>query len=228
MREQFLAEIIENVADDAPRLVFADWLDENGEPERAELIRVQVEYAAHFDPHEHAPRDEALRRRERDLLFDHWPRWLHDAFDGLAHDVGTSARDDNDFGVSLYSAAKGELGHFDCSFRRGFVAEVTLTLDDFYGREGEGIGPRLARAAPLEEVRLSDRGPLEVDGWGFLWFREVAGLAPSGLPAALFKCLRRRRDPLSCNYATAAEAAAALSAACLTWAKANALAEVAP
>jgi uncharacterized protein (TIGR02996 family) len=32
-------------ADDAPRLVYADWLDENGEPELAEFIRVQCELA---------------------------------------------------------------------------------------------------------------------------------------------------------------------------------------
>src|SRR4051812_9653540 len=31
--------------DDAVRLVFADWLDEHGQPERAEFIRVQVERA---------------------------------------------------------------------------------------------------------------------------------------------------------------------------------------
>lgn len=31
--------------DNSPRLVFADWLEENGEPERAEFIRVQVEIA---------------------------------------------------------------------------------------------------------------------------------------------------------------------------------------
>lgn len=31
--------------DDTPRLVFADWLEENGEVERAEFIRVQCEFA---------------------------------------------------------------------------------------------------------------------------------------------------------------------------------------
>jgi uncharacterized protein (TIGR02996 family) len=42
----FLAAIIERPDDDVPRLVFADWLDEHGQPERAEFIRVQVELAA--------------------------------------------------------------------------------------------------------------------------------------------------------------------------------------
>src|SRR5262245_51717677 len=39
----FLAEIRERPDDDAPRLVFGDWLDENGRPEWAEFIRAQIE-----------------------------------------------------------------------------------------------------------------------------------------------------------------------------------------
>lgn len=38
-----LAAIIAHPAEDTPRLVYADWLDENGQHERAEFIRVQVE-----------------------------------------------------------------------------------------------------------------------------------------------------------------------------------------
>lgn len=41
----FLLDIIENPADDTPRLVYADWLEDHGEPERAEFIRLQVELA---------------------------------------------------------------------------------------------------------------------------------------------------------------------------------------
>jgi uncharacterized protein (TIGR02996 family) len=41
-REALLRAICENPDDDTPRLVFADWLDESGEPERAEFIRVQI------------------------------------------------------------------------------------------------------------------------------------------------------------------------------------------
>jgi uncharacterized protein (TIGR02996 family) len=45
-----LRAICENPAEDAPRLVYADWLDENGQPERAEFIRVQIELAKIPDP----------------------------------------------------------------------------------------------------------------------------------------------------------------------------------
>lgn len=39
----FLRTIAANPEDDAPRLVFADWLDEHGQAARAEFIRLQIE-----------------------------------------------------------------------------------------------------------------------------------------------------------------------------------------
>ena len=41
----FLAAILERPEDDFPRLVYADWLDENGDPARAEFIRLQLQLA---------------------------------------------------------------------------------------------------------------------------------------------------------------------------------------
>jgi uncharacterized protein (TIGR02996 family) len=43
--EGFLRAILEEPDDDTHRLVYADWLDENGQPEHAEFIRVQIELA---------------------------------------------------------------------------------------------------------------------------------------------------------------------------------------
>ena len=40
-RESFLKSIYDTPADDLPRLVFADWLDERGESEWAAMIRIQ-------------------------------------------------------------------------------------------------------------------------------------------------------------------------------------------
>jgi uncharacterized protein (TIGR02996 family) len=42
-RDALLRAVCDNPDDDLPRLVFADWCDENGEPERAEFIRTQIE-----------------------------------------------------------------------------------------------------------------------------------------------------------------------------------------
>jgi uncharacterized protein (TIGR02996 family) len=43
--EPFLSAICAAPDDDTPRLVFADWLQENGDPDRAEFIRLQIAVA---------------------------------------------------------------------------------------------------------------------------------------------------------------------------------------
>jgi uncharacterized protein (TIGR02996 family) len=71
--EAFLRDIIEHPADDAPRLVYADWLEDHGQAERAEFIRLQVELAEGQVP----PRRRAeLYRRQDDLLLAHELAWV--------------------------------------------------------------------------------------------------------------------------------------------------------
>jgi uncharacterized protein (TIGR02996 family) len=45
--EALLHACLDNPDDDTPRLVYADWLQENGDPDRAEFIRLQLEIARH-------------------------------------------------------------------------------------------------------------------------------------------------------------------------------------
>src|SRR5262245_36042235 len=45
LRTAFFEAIAAEPDSDAPRLVYADWLDDRGEADRAELIRVQCELA---------------------------------------------------------------------------------------------------------------------------------------------------------------------------------------
>jgi uncharacterized protein (TIGR02996 family) len=72
MHQTFLQSIIEAPDDDAPRLAYSDWLEDNGEPARAEFIRVQCRLAALDEDH---PERRELRRREYELLADHWGEW---------------------------------------------------------------------------------------------------------------------------------------------------------
>src|SRR4051812_48307025 len=44
-REALVAAIAANPDDDTPRLIFADWLQEHGEDDRAEFIRLECELA---------------------------------------------------------------------------------------------------------------------------------------------------------------------------------------
>jgi uncharacterized protein (TIGR02996 family) len=72
-QEAFMRAIIAAPDDDAPRLVYADWLDENGDPERAELIRVQCEAAR---TPEWDPRHDELTARGSESLKEHRERWF--------------------------------------------------------------------------------------------------------------------------------------------------------
>lgn len=71
-QKAFLQAIRDAPEDDTPRLIYADWLHDNGEPERAEFIRVQCRLAK---MEEDDPERPDLLRREYELLADHWGEW---------------------------------------------------------------------------------------------------------------------------------------------------------
>src|SRR5262249_15406970 len=66
LRELALLETIRaHPSEDSPRLVYADWLEENGECELAEFIRVQIERA---ERDEFDPAQKVLAQREKELI----------------------------------------------------------------------------------------------------------------------------------------------------------------
>ncbi len=69
-----LAAIWEYPHEDTPRLVYADWLQEHGQPERAEFIRVQCELAP-FGEWDESPRKAELEKREQSLWKKHGKAW---------------------------------------------------------------------------------------------------------------------------------------------------------
>lgn len=69
----FLRSIQETPDDDAPRLVYADWLDDLGDPDRADFIRTQCRLET---LPRNAPQRQALRNREADLLRRNKSEWL--------------------------------------------------------------------------------------------------------------------------------------------------------
>ncbi len=177
-----LRSVLANPGDDAPRLIYADWLDEsaaanvcpqcgghpekvsagscggqgledldgkcftcnstgvvsNGNRERAEFIRVQCELARLGDPQDCVTRDGgyatgctchvcALRRRERDLLNDHWRDWIAPLTSGDCHVTNLHGPSSVPFPVWV-------------TFRRGWVSAVTLPLGVFLGGRCERCG----------------------------------------------------------------------------------------
>ncbi len=258
--DAFLAAIIEHADEDWPRLQFADWLEEHGQPERAEFIRVQCEIAElrlnEIPPHPNcdcceagsmAPhkkwcksdqwvlkylsrqyKGDCLRRRERELwavaadeamqldepLWGIMPRW---------HIAGWSPNQ-----LHLVKLCVESHPEIHVLYRHGFVECVSCTTDDWLTH-----GPALVRAAPLREVRLTDRKPIStyrmVDPVeGFLWI--VGRTGPPGnttanhqLAAAIGKHmpaeLRVWQDRDRWVYRTEADAWKAASIGCLAWAK---------
>ena len=112
-RDAFLAAIRSATADDLPRLVFADWLDDHGDPAWAELIRVQVELEPIHEELDN-PRRRELADCETELLALHADRWL-----GPVHDLAA------------------EYPAYGPVFRRGLPESVSLSLDTFLARGGE-------------------------------------------------------------------------------------------
>src|SRR5438477_13205900 len=95
----FLAAIRAAPDDDAPRLIYADWLDEHGQPERAEFIRVQIELAKSPADGRHSAR---LKKREKQLLEEFEGEWTEPLSEFVFDDYTDHP----------------------CKFRRGFVERV--------------------------------------------------------------------------------------------------------
>src|SRR5262245_60281718 len=98
-RAAFLSAIRNDPTDDGPRLVYADWLDDEGQPDRAAFIRTQID-ADHYP--EYDPLRLALAEEADDLLALHGDDWRRD-------DLGY-----------LDGCSEG------AEFRRGFVDSVVV------------------------------------------------------------------------------------------------------
>src|SRR5262245_18930254 len=64
--------VLDNPDDDTPRLIYADWLDENAQPDRAAFIRAQVE-AVRAEPF--GPKARAAEKLADELLRKNRPEW---------------------------------------------------------------------------------------------------------------------------------------------------------
>jgi uncharacterized protein (TIGR02996 family) len=105
----FWKAIVAEPDDDTHRLVFADWLDDNGDPDRAEFIRLQCKLAG-MDGTE--PEWTEHRVREQLLLAEHREAWLAE--------------------MPKWTQTKIE------RFRRGFPSRLSCTYSE-YARSGASL-----------------------------------------------------------------------------------------
>jgi uncharacterized protein (TIGR02996 family) len=135
--EAFLQAIRDEPDSDAPRLIYADWLEEHGQEARAEFIRLQCERAR---PGTDPARAAELEARSFRLLADNWEAWVGPLRELVGPD---GARQ----GEAWLLGGPHPDGLF--RFRRGFVQSLALRAEVFVARGGD-----LARLAPLRHLRL--------------------------------------------------------------------------
>ena len=141
-REALLAAICANPDDDTPRLAFADWLEENGEPERAEFVRLQCELASGLPP---GPRRSAMVSRTNKLLRKNESHWRADLVETEPM-AWTWDRFERGFVESL---AVYDLDRFSQSATRLFAYAPIVSLT-IYRLKNPGV---LAEIPVLSQVR---------------------------------------------------------------------------
>lgn len=147
--DALLAAILEYPSDDLPRLIFADWLDENGESERGEFIRVQCKLgrlrttetyfadcdscSLHDDPDPRIEHAEdcpwaILGRRRRELeSLTNSIAWF--TLPGTA--ILWTATD----GLRVFQTHDGNT--IGARTSRGFISHITLSWADFQAQESK-------------------------------------------------------------------------------------------
>jgi uncharacterized protein (TIGR02996 family) len=159
--DALLKAVIADPDDDAPRLIYADWLDEQGQSERAEFIRVQVALTAIAADD---PRRRQLAERERQFatenLLPALPPLLRDwSFHrGFVDRVTYAAADFLRGGADIFRAAP--VRHLRLITARGCVAELAgcahlarlLTLDLSYNFLGNLAIRSLSRCPHLASL----------------------------------------------------------------------------
>ena len=104
-----LAAVVAHPDDDTPRLVYADWLQEHDQPERAEYIRLSIQLAnLRYGEPDFEARERQLLDQRRPLIERHYRKW------------------EGDFTVRLPTGRNATF-----VFRRGFVAEVHCSVKCF-------------------------------------------------------------------------------------------------
>ena len=219
--EALLAAILSHPEEDAPRMIFADWLDENNQHDRAEFIRVQVLQPARQRVHSpDCPRRgldlSRLRLRDVELRGRACTRCRLETF-GLPgrfpwgraavrpwFDWPGPARLTHSYIDRAKFARPGVLPNtLDALFGRGFVAAVCCDLGTWLKH-----GPSLVKVHPVTEVHI--------DGTAIIWSGDATYCYAAGIgsfPKEYRAALDRQPDEQAARES--------LNRVALEWAKAG-------
>jgi uncharacterized protein (TIGR02996 family) len=115
MEHAFLQAILENPDDDAPRLIFADWLEERGNSDRAEFIRLQC--------------GRSRTQREKELLDWHWERWSQPILNIIPHLKKNDICYRHGFPFRIAFRRDDDLKHLQAIMKIAPVREIDLDFD---------------------------------------------------------------------------------------------------
>lgn len=240
-QSDFLREIIASPKDDGPRLIYADWLDSVGQPERAMFIRHQIELchgpnahcircgqkAGEFPNNKHCKGEWALKPSHNYQLTPHALK-LRAESQGVLDKFATQwigpfangrAEAWTDYGACVLRVEGGANRSSDVylRFERGFVRSWTSDLNQFLWSAS-----MVARTNPVTRYNLIGRFPYSTAGGKYGWDNERNELGPmrllsSSLPDSIWGLLPGPRR----SYDSALAAQEALSEACVLhiWAK---------
>ena len=181
-REALLADILANPDDDLRRLVYADWLEENRDPEQAAFIRAQV--AGHTGKAEF--RAWGDRYMTDDPGAGHLIPHLNESGGptveyrrGFVHTVRCTLSQWCGAGVCRRCDGRGHSQHEDINGDFYTCPTCRGTGEGAAGTSIVGIGPAVVRSHPVTRVDMTDREPYEAVQASFdrqdqlVWSRNV-------------------------------------------------------
>jgi uncharacterized protein (TIGR02996 family) len=189
-----LAGIVAHADADLPRLVAADWLEENGDAERAAFIRLQCE-REYDDAVELKWAEERFRNSPTGI-----PLWAAEACPSLVGPDFTS-------GIGLLAPYTGAE---KITFRRGFPFRITCVAAEWQ-RYGAFAVPR----QPVRELILRECRDPNLDWWAmFATLRHLETVALDDGDYPLLRFLRRELPGVDViRYSATSAVAAAVEAA---------------
>jgi uncharacterized protein (TIGR02996 family) len=139
--ESFLHAIREEPENDAVRLIFADWLEDRGDVDRAEFIRVECALARAGKDDPQVP---GWKGRAQELLKAHWEAWLAPLRALLKDEEGHRLEPCLWAGFSSQGLSR---------FHRGFIDSLRMHARTLLDR-----GTELLRHVPLRQLWLWGAG----------------------------------------------------------------------
>jgi uncharacterized protein (TIGR02996 family) len=221
-----LDDIIANPDDPLLRLILADWYEDNGQPDRAEFIRLEVE----VESLKRTP--EPARKGPGPVSGPPYDVLTMSPVYGPPYDVLTMSRllarirrlletpqtlgDGRTMAARHAWAAEALPLHrrdrTGWNFRGGFIGQVVCSFADWMRH-----GPAIATAHPIERVDLTDKGAMRVEQNCYRWGRAGRHRAASHelAPVALWQMVTYDAQMKSTGraFGSLEEASAALSAA---------------